>query len=207
MQPPPRIQPLLPPDWDVAADDAISAFPHARQFVLSHYRAPGARGLHGVGILLRHAALAKAFLAFNNHIASTSSLSKRVRELLILRVSWLRRSEYELVQHIVLARNAGLSDAEIERVQLGPEAPGWDPVEAALVRAVDELHADARIGEDTWTRLSAQFDQHQLMDLVFTVGCYDTLAMAFKTFDAQLEPGVDALDPAVRARLHAQKPR
>jgi len=207
MHPPPRIQPLLPPDWDAAADDAISAFPHARQFVLSHYQAPGARGLHGVGILLQHAALAKAFLAFNNHIASTSSLSKRVRELLILRVSWLRRSEYELVQHIVLARNAGLSDAEIERVQLGPEAPGWDPVEAALVRAVDELHADARIGEATWTLLSAHFDQHQRMDLVFTVGCYDTLAMAFKTFDAQLEPGVDALDPAVRARLHAQKSR
>ena len=44
------------------------------------------------------------------------------------------------------------------------------------------------------------------MDIVFAVGCYDVLAMVFKTFGAQLEPGVDALDPAMRARMHAQKP-
>jgi hypothetical protein len=45
------------------------------------------------------------------------------------------------------------------------------------------------------------------MDLVFVVGCYEVLAMAFKTFGVQLEPGVSALDTAVRARMHAQQSR
>jgi 4-carboxymuconolactone decarboxylase len=204
---PPRVSPLLPPEWDAAVHDAASAFPHARDFVLSHYRAEGARGMHGVGVLLQYPALAKAFLTFNNHVAAASTLSKRVRELLILRISWLRRSEYEFVQHVVLGRNAGLSEAELERVQLGPDAPGWDPIDADLVRAVDELHLDARIQDATWERLSAHFSTIERMELVFAVGCYDILAMVFKTFGVQLEPGVDSLDPAVRSRMHAQESR
>lgn len=206
---PVRISPLLPPEWDAITHDAVSAFPSARDFVLKNHRdrEGGARGMHGLGVMLHYPALAKAFLTFNNHVAVASTLSKRIRELLILRISWLRRSEYEFVQHVVLARNAGLSEAELERVQLGPDAPGWDPVDADLVRAVDELHADARIEDATWARLSKQFSTQQLMELVFAVGCYDVLAMVFKTFGAQLEPGVDPLDPAVRARMQAQASR
>ena len=77
----------------------------------------------------------------------------------------------------------------------------------ALVRAVDELHADARIQDPTWARLSKQFSTTQLMDIVFTVGCYEVLAMVFKTFGAQLEPSLDPLDPIVRARMHARESR
>ena len=160
--------------------------------------------MNGLGVMLRHPALAKAFLTFNNHVAIKSSISRRVRELLILRISWLRRSEYELVQHVVLARNAGVSDADIERVQRGPDAPGWDAFDAELVRAVDELHADARISDSTWQRLSAHYGLTEMMDLVFTVGCYDILAMVFKTLDAQLEPGLEALDERTRSRMQAQ---
>jgi 4-carboxymuconolactone decarboxylase len=175
--------------------------------VLSQYQNGVARGMHGLGVMLNHPTLAKAFLTFNNHVAITSTLSRRTRELLILRISWLRRSEYEFFQHVVLGRNAGLSETELERVQLGPDAPGWDPVEADLVRAVDELHADARIGDGTWSRLSTHFSTQQLIDLVFAVGCYDILAMVFKTFGVQLEPGTEPLDPAVRERMHAQESR
>lgn len=200
----PRIAPVLPPEWDSAVLDAVSAFPSGRDFVLSTYKQGGARGMHGLGQILAYPAAAKAFLTFNNHVAMASSISRRVREILILRISWLRRAEYEFVQHVVLGLRAGLTQAEIERIQLGPDAAGWDAVDADLVRAVDELHADACISDDTWERLSLHFNQSQLMDIVFAVGCYDLLAMVFKTFGAQLEPGVEPLDPAVRARMHSQ---
>jgi 4-carboxymuconolactone decarboxylase len=204
---PPRVSPVLPPQWDAHAEDAASAFPSARDFVLSRYRAGDARGMHGLGVILRHPALAKAFLTFNNHVAVASSVSKRIRELLILRISWLRRSEYEFAQHVVLGRNAGLTEAELERVELGADAPGWDPIDADLMRAVDELHTDARIQDGTWMRLSLHFGTTELMDIVFTVGCYEVLAMVFKTLGTQLEPSVDPLDPAVRARMHSQESR
>ncbi len=202
----PRISPVLPPEWKGEVLDAVSAFPHGRDFVLSRHRlgeTPG--GMHALGTMLHHPALAKAFLTFNNHISSTSTLSRRTRELAILRIGWLRRSEYEFIQHLTLGARAGLSEAELERVQQGPDAPGWDPVDADLLRAVDELNADACIAAATYDRLSANFDSAQLLDLVFTVGCYDVLAMAFKTFGVALEPGTVPLDPAVRARMHASR--
>jgi 4-carboxymuconolactone decarboxylase len=203
----PRITPLLPPEWDATAHDALAAFPSGRDFVLSRWETGGARGAHALGTMLRHPALAKAFLTFNNHIAVASTLSKRIRELLILRISWLRAEEYEFVQHQVLGLRAGLTEAEVERVQSGPDAPGWDPGDADLLRAVDELHADACIRDETWARLSARFDIPQLLDLIFVVGCYEVLAMVFKTCRVPLEPGVDPLDPAVRARMYASTDR
>jgi 4-carboxymuconolactone decarboxylase len=206
---PQRLAPVLPPDWNAAHYEAISAFPHGRDFILSTFgdQTGAARGMHGVGVLLQHPALAKAFLTFNDHVAIRSSLSKRLRELLVLRISWLRRSEYELAQHLVVARNAGVTDAEIEAVLRGPAAASWEPAEAAALQAVDELHDEARISDATWQQLRAHFSSEQCMDLVFTVGCYDLLAMVFKTFGVQLEPGVAAIDAALRERMHAQATR
>jgi 4-carboxymuconolactone decarboxylase len=204
----PRIPPLLPPDWNEAVMDALSAFPSGRDFVMKGWKegGQGVRGMHGLGLTLHYPALSKAFLTFNNHVATGSTLSRRIREILILRISWLRRAEYEFIQHVVLGRRAGLSDEDIERISFGPDAPGWaDPVDADLVRAVDELHEHACIQDATWARLSAHLNRDQLMDLVFCVGCYDLLAMVFKTFGAQLEEGVEGLSPEMRARMHAQK--
>ena len=159
--------------------------------------------MNGFGTLLNHPALAKAFLTFNNHIAVASTLSKRIGELLILRIGWLRKSEYEFVQHLMVGARAGLSEADLKRLQVGPDAPGWDPIDADLLHAVDELHANACITESTYSRLAEHFSAQQLLDLVFTVGCYEILAMAFNTFRVALEPG-NALDANTLARMNAQ---
>jgi 4-carboxymuconolactone decarboxylase len=204
-EPTPRISPVLPADWDAVALDALTAFPSGRDFVLARWQTGVAQGMNGLGTMLRHPALAKAFLTFNNHIAVASTVSKRIREILILRIGWLRHSEYEVVQHLLLGRKAGLSDAELERVQLGPDAPGWDPEDADLVRAVDELHSKACIQDDTWARLSTRFDTQQLLDIIFAIGCYELLAMVFNSARVSLESGLQPLEPDVRERLYASR--
>lgn len=201
-----RVDPLLPSDWGEAAHDALNAFPAARDFLLAALRAgqTGIQGLNLMGTQLLHPTLAKAALPLNAHVAKGITVSTRVRELLILRIAWLQRSEYEYVQHIRQGRLAGLTEEEIERVQLGPEAPGWDPLDADLLRAVDELHTVACIQSATWTRLALHFDVKQLMDLIYIVGCYGIVSMFCNTCGVQLEAGQTPLDPATRARLHAQ---
>lgn len=202
----PRIQPIMPPDWDDAMKDAVDAFPHGRNFVLANWDGNDPRGTNGMGIHLNHPALAKAFLTFNNHVATYSTVSKRVREILILRISWLRRAEYEFIQHVVLGKRAGLTDEEIERIIEGPDAKGWDPLDAALVRAVDELCVDCLISDDTWATLSAHFDTQQMMDILAAVGCYEMAAMVFKSYGVQLEPGVEPLSPEMRERMFNSAP-
>jgi 4-carboxymuconolactone decarboxylase len=118
------------------------------------------------------------------------TLPPRERELLILRIGWLCQAEYEWGQHVIFGKGAGLTDAEIARIKEGPDAAGWDPFDATLLRAVDELHADALISDATWTALSQRYNTQQLMDVVFAVGQYNLVSMALNTFGVQLDKGV-----------------
>jgi len=189
-----RIPPLPPEEWgdDVRAGLAALRPSGATQELKRPANAP--RGLNVLGTLAQHPTLMQAYHAFNGHILYTNSLDVRQRELLILRVAARRGAEYEWRQHVYIARGAGFSDADIERIAEGPHAAGWSPLDAAMLRAVDELVADAEITDGTWRELAAELDRHQLMDLVFTVGAYDLLAMAFRSFGIELD--ADLAPPA-----------
>ncbi|HLM29857.1 MAG TPA: carboxymuconolactone decarboxylase family protein [Acidimicrobiales bacterium] len=184
----PRIRPLPPAEWPEAMGQALAALrPPEPRHPLPTRGGDRPKGLNVLGTLARHPALARAYHTFNGHVLFASTLSVRQRELLVLRVAAVRRAEYEWRQHVVLARDAGIDDDEIARVSAGPDAPGWSPLDAALVRAVDELVGDATITDATWQALARELDEQQLMDLVFTVGAYDVLAMAFRSFGVELD--------------------
>jgi len=145
------------------------------------------KGLNALGILAYHPELARAFHTLAGHVLFASSLSPRQRELLILRVAAVRDATYEWRQHVILAADAGITPEEVTRIAEGPDASGWSPVDRAMVKAVDELLADAMVGARTWEALAGELEVEQLLDLVFTVGAYDTLAMAFRSFGVPLD--------------------
>ena len=145
------------------------------------------KGLNVLGTLARHPALARAFHTFNGHVLFASTLSPRQRELLVLRVATVRRSSYEWEQHAVLAADVGLEPDEVDRIADGPDVAGWSSLDRAMLRAVDELVGDGAIAADTWSALAEELDEQQLMDLVFTVGAYETLAMALRSFGVELD--------------------
>lgn len=188
---PVRIPPRAREDWDAAVHDALSVLKPPGNAVRPTQQQQGERPASNIlGIFTQHPALAKGFLAFNSHLFA-STLTHRVRELVTVRVSWLRGGEYEWTQHVKMARSAGLTEDEVDAIAVGPGAPGWDPVDAALLRAVDEIVEDRYISDPTWSQLEGHFDRQQLMDLVFTIGAYDLLAMAFNVFGLQLDPGME----------------
>ncbi len=137
--------------------------------------------------LARHPKLLKRWLVFGNHILAKSSLPARERELLILRVGWLCQAGYEWGQHVLIARQAGLSDDEIDRIIRGPEDADWNDRDRALLRAADELHGDAFITDETWAALSDFYQTEQLIDLIFTVGQYNLVSMALNSLGVQLD--------------------
>lgn len=145
------------------------------------------KGLNALGTFANYPPLAHAFHSFTGHLLYGTSLSLRQRELLVLRVATLRDCEYEWLQHIVIGADVGITDEEIQRVRLGPDADGWDALDAALLRAADELVATAKVNDATWATLAESFDTEQLMDVVFTVGGYDLLAMALLSFAVEID--------------------
>jgi alkylhydroperoxidase family enzyme len=174
----PRLAPLPPAQWDAETAKLLEA------------SKMGGRVLNIFATLAHHPDLLRRWLVFGTHVLGKSTLDARARELLILRTGWNCRAEYEWGQHVVIGKLVGLTDAEIARITAGPEAPGWDPFDAALLRAADELHRDARIGDDTWRALSARYDAKQMLDLIFAVGQYTLVSMALNSLGVQLDEGI-----------------
>jgi len=175
----PRLEPLPESEWSEEVRDTLK----------NTLRVDG-KPANIFATLAHHPKLLKRWLVFGNHVLAKQTLSPRDRELAILRIGWLCRSEYEWAQHVVIGRRSGIEEEEILRVADGPEAAGWSPRDALLLRAVDELHADSMISDPTWKALAEHLSTQQLLDLVFTVGQYNLVSMALNTLGVQLDSGL-----------------
>lgn len=180
-----RISPAEKSEWSPDLVDFIGAF---RSSVLGDTPADThPAGANLLGTLARYPALAKAFLTFNGHLLYGSSLSERLRELMVLRVAAVRECDYEWAQHAILAEIAGMSKEQIARISDPEIGSEWTVPEKALLSATDELLSEGCVAAETWKILSAEFDENALMDIVFTVGTYDMLAMALRSFGVEPE--------------------
>jgi 4-carboxymuconolactone decarboxylase len=139
-----------------------------------------------VGTLMHHPALAGPFLAYNAVLLRRPVLDPRVRELAVLRVASRTGCDYEWAQHLRMATAAGVTTDEIDAIADGRDA-AWSPFDAAVLAAVDELVDGYRVGDATWRALAEELDERQLVELVFVVGTYTGLAMAFNSFGLELD--------------------
>jgi 4-carboxymuconolactone decarboxylase len=169
----PRLQPLPRDQWD---DETRALL--------------GESTLNIFATLAHHPKLMKRWLVFGNHVLAKSSLPARDRELLILRTGWNCRAPYEWAQHVAIARTVGITDEEITRITGGADASGWSHLDAMLLRAADELHADQSLSDATYAALAEQYDVQQLLDLVFAVGQYTLVSMALNAFRAERDDNV-----------------
>jgi 4-carboxymuconolactone decarboxylase len=171
----PRITPLDPSEWTPEVRQWLERNSSGRQ-IAAVYRT-----------YARHLPMDKPRTLVSEHIRQTTSLSPKFRELLIMRIGYLCRSEYEWAAHAPAGRRAGLTETEYQRVIHGPDQTGRT-VDQMLLHAVDELYRDDVISDSTWKDLSANFDTRQLLDILVTVGGYRGVSMALNSFGVQLEP-------------------
>jgi alkylhydroperoxidase family enzyme len=173
----PRIPPLPESEWDEGVRELLDG-----------------RAVNIFTTLVRHPGLYRRWLPFGGKLLLGGSLDARQRELLILRTATNCSAEYEWGQHVGIARQIGISDEEIRRVREGPSADGWSRHEATLLRAADELHESAEIGDRTWSALAAAYDEKQLIELCMLIGHYHMVAFTLNSLRVQREEGVPGLD-------------
>jgi alkylhydroperoxidase family enzyme len=189
-----RIEPLEPEEWDEGARAVLAPTrEHVARLQGNEEQAP--RPLHILTTLAHHPELLQSFIGFAATLTLRGRLSRRDSEIVSLRAAWNCRSDFEWGHHRLYALAAGLSEAEIERVGVGPESPEWTPLESALLRAADELHAEQTIRQATWEVLASHYEPAQLIELLFTVGQYTTLSMITNALRIPLEPGLPGLPP------------
>jgi 4-carboxymuconolactone decarboxylase len=140
--------------------------------------------------LARHPAMLKRWAAFGGTLLFAGELPARERELLILRTGYLTRAEYEWGQHVAMALASGVQQDEVDRIPAGPDDPDWSDDDATLLRAADELHAAARISDETWQKLAARLDERQLIEVCMLVGQYHLVAFTVNSLGVEPEPGL-----------------
>lgn len=136
---------------------------------------------------VRHPDLYRRFSKLAGHVLFASTLDARHRELAILRIGWRNGCRYEFAAHQALARTAGLTEEEIGRLCRSDIAAEWSDDDALVIQAVDQLVESRTISDDTWNRLARTLDQHQMMDLVFTIGTYNLVSWSLNAFQVQID--------------------
>jgi len=167
----PRIEPLpennLPPEAEEAAVEIRAAFGLPENgFMPESFRQ-----------MLVHPELFRGQMAIGIALAS-SAIPPRERELAILRNAWICAAPYEWGEHVDMGKKrCGLTTEEVERCTQGSKADGWTDHERAIMKGVEELHADFAISDDTWTILAKTWNDKQMMEFPVLIGVYTTTAM------------------------------
>jgi len=166
--------------------------PRTEELLAALRATPDAHDLNIFATLAHHPKLLKRWVAFGGTLLYGGELPPRDRELLVLRTAWRCGTDYEWGHHVEFAHQTGLSDGEIERCAR-PLDPGAHDADAVLLRAADELHADARIGDETWAALASRYSAAQLVEVCMLVGQYHLVAFALRSLGVEREPGIVGL--------------
>jgi 4-carboxymuconolactone decarboxylase len=135
----------------------------------------------------------QAWMPWAEHILRNNRLTPRIREIAILRVAWNARCAYEWGLHAWVGRQVGMSDADLAAIVEGAESSAWTPLEAAIVRGVDELMETHRVTPGTWATLAAGLDPDQLIDWFYVTGQFMTIAWILNGLQLAPEDGVEPL--------------
>src|SRR4029079_19476009 len=89
--------------------------------VAPEYRDMLKRHTHLHKLLVNSPDMARAFNGVGNFIRFKSKLDPRLRELAILQVGWLEKSEYEFTHHVKIGKEFGVTDDDIKAMMAETE--------------------------------------------------------------------------------------
>lgn len=163
----PRIDPVTEPYSDeVAAELGRWMPPNSPVEPLALFRT-----------LCRNVGLSEAMRPLGEfQLSKRSGLSMRVRELVIDRTTARLDAEYEWGVHAVAyGVAAGLSEADLANTVSGG-ADDYDTVSGLVVEMVDELVTTHTVSDGLWARLSAEFSDDEILELLVLCGWYHIIS-------------------------------
>lgn len=175
---PVRIAPLMPAEWT----------PEVREFLESTVGFEKAATLNHPLTFARHPRLSRAILEFSRNVQECSEIPTRLREIIIMRVVWLNRTDYLWGQHNQMMRGLGMGEEHIQALKTGSEDPLWSADERSVLRVVEELTRTRELTDGAWKALSDRFSSKQILDILAVLGQYSMLALMFNAIGLQLEP-------------------
>jgi len=131
---------------------------------------------------LLNPAIAAPFLDLQFAEQMHTSLSPRVREVVILTVGAVWQADYELYAHLALARKAGLSDDAARAVATGGLPCDLSYAETLALRLTQQLSTSHRIDESLYREAENSFGAKGLIDITFLIGIYHSVCATLTMF-------------------------
>jgi alkylhydroperoxidase family enzyme len=182
----PRIAPLAPGEWDERLTRLLEASPGGT-----------AEPMHIFTTLARGGPdLFRRWLGFGGALLG-GGLTGRLRELVILRTAYRFDGRYEWAQHIELGSAQGITPAELAALGGDLASVGWDELERAALRAVDETADAGAVSDGTWATLAGHLTESGLIELLMLIAHYLMLTTVLRSLRVQLEPRAEALAASV----------
>ncbi|CAB3914576.1 MULTISPECIES: carboxymuconolactone decarboxylase family protein [Achromobacter] len=130
-------------------------------------------------VLLNSPAVVDGWEAMLTAIRQKTSLSPRLRELIILRVATLNNAPYEFDAHVPHALAGGMPQAVIDALRANPapqDVQGLAPGEAEVLALTDAMTRDIEVPDAVFAPVRARYDDTQLVELAATVGAYNMVS-------------------------------
>ena len=169
---PPRLPALAPEDRSERQEMLLNEM---SMIVVDGVRKPRT-DKPALDILVRHAELYKAHMAVAQIFMTDGEMSIRDRELAVLRLAWLSQAPFEWGSHVMIAKRNGVTAEEVLQLIEGSSAAGWSKRDRAIVRAIEELHFDSMITDETWADLQEFYNDKKQIELLILAGQYKTVA-------------------------------
>jgi alkylhydroperoxidase family enzyme len=136
------------------------------------------------------------FMKLGNALLFKADLDPVLRELVILRVGYLSDADYEVHQHLVVARHVGVSEGKIAGAKEGPDAPVFTDLERAVLQFTDEVVRDVKASDAAYEAVAARLSHRELAELLLTIGFYMMVCRFLENLEVEIEaPG--AVDQAM----------
>jgi 4-carboxymuconolactone decarboxylase len=143
-----------------------------------------------------HPKLADLFSQFNIHLLSTSTLPVKQRQIAIMRTAWICKATYMWSSHLNTSIRCGLQPDMFRPIQVGADDPYFTQFERAVILATEELVSDRRISDASWQALMTEWNNQQMLDFLFTVGAYVTVAGVMRS--TRVQRNADLLELAAK---------
>jgi 4-carboxymuconolactone decarboxylase len=128
-------------------------------------------------------AISSSFLDFQEAEQKNTSLSQRVRQVVILAVGAVWKSNYELYAHAAAARKAGISEDAIRVLTAGGLPDELSDEEKIAQRYARQLSTEHRIDAALYSAAEKAFGQRGLVEIVYLAGAYHTVCALLNAFE------------------------
>ncbi len=166
----------------------MARVPYLNQEDLDEADRPLLEPINLVRALVNNPGGTRAFQGLSLWIRFDGQLDARLRELAILQVGYLSRSDYEYSHHVKIGRDFGLTDDDLKLIGAPDGAPAPDEQAALVLAAATEITRDGELSEPTWQRAVALFGTPVAVELVLVIAHYCAVVRVLASLKIDVEP-------------------